>query len=70
MSDITKCNGDGCLIKDHCKRFTAIENKFYQSYFVDPPFELEEGKFDCKMFWGDTQDAIFNLLLDITKNNS
>jgi hypothetical protein len=70
MSDITKCHGDGCLIKDHCKRFTAIDHELYQSYFVDPPFELEENKFDCKMFWGDTQDAIFNLLLDITKNNS
>lgn len=41
MSDITKCPGVGCVIKEHCKRFTARDNELYQPYFLDPPFNVD-----------------------------
>jgi len=31
MSDISKCMGHGCPIREHCKRFTAPASE-YKSY--------------------------------------
>jgi hypothetical protein len=47
MSDITKCEGDECPMKESCYRFTAPAEE-YQSYFVEPP--IKDGK--CHMYWG------------------
>jgi len=59
--DITKCKGEGCLIKESCKRFTAKESMM-QSYFIESP--IEDGK--CKMYWGENAESIFNQLKEIT----
>lgn len=44
--DITKCKGEGCPIKENCKRYTAKES-LMQSYFIESP--IENGK--CEMYW-------------------
>jgi hypothetical protein len=46
MSDITKCHGIGCPIKEKCYRFTAKADE-YQAYFLESP--IKDGK--CDMFW-------------------
>ena len=65
MSDITKCKGTDCPVKEHCYRYTAKANEFRQSYFVEPP--IKDGK--CEMFWGVNQEQIFKQLQDIVKAN-
>lgn len=61
MADITKCNGEGCSIKDFCYRFTVKANEYYQSYFVEPP--INDGK--CEMYWGENTQFIRNTLKNI-----
>jgi len=48
MSDITKCKGKGCELKETCYRFKANTNEFRQSYFSKEP----NTKIDkCVYFW-------------------
>lgn len=64
MSDITKCMGQGCPIKDKCKRYTSensIKNSMCQSYFIESP--IKDGK--CDMYWGEQNESIFNQLKGI-----
>jgi len=49
MADITKCKGKECPLKETCKRYLAIANKFYQSYFTEIPYNVKEKK--CDMYW-------------------
>ena len=49
MTDISKCTGEGCVLKDHCYRFTAPAGEFMQSYLGTPPINKETGK--CELFW-------------------
>jgi hypothetical protein len=67
MADITKCKGTNCPIKQNCYRYTAKEDKLYQAYFVDPPFTMNDEKFDCEMYWGEIGKSIYKQLKDITK---
>ena len=46
MTDITKCWGHGCALKETCYRFTASEG-MYQSYFMNSP--IKNGK--CEYYW-------------------
>ena len=48
MSDITKCSGFNCPLKDNCKRYKAIGGD-WQYYFTEPPYK--DGK--CEYFLGD-----------------
>lgn len=63
MSDITKCTGVNCNIKETCKRYTS-ESGFRQSYFSCPPVD-KNGK--CEMYWGVQQESILNALKNIMK---
>jgi hypothetical protein len=63
MTDICKCKGTDCPLKENCYRFTAKSNDLHQSYFVNPP--IKDGK--CDMFWGETQKEILNQLENIVK---
>jgi hypothetical protein len=63
MTDICKCKGTDCPLKENCYRFTAKSDDVYQSYFVDPP--IKDGK--CDMFWGEIQKEILNQLENIVK---
>jgi len=68
MSDITKCSGNGCPIKEKCYRFTAKTFPKYQSFFTEPPLEKDEnGNITCKMFWGENSEQIFQMLKKITE---
>ncbi len=62
--DITKCKGTNCPLKESCYRFTATEDKEYQSYFIEPP--IKDGK--CEMFWSESTTDILNQLTDIMNN--
>ena len=52
MSDITKCKGTGCPVKDNCYRYIAVDG-YRQSWFTNTPGEINEGKFSCDMYWGE-----------------
>ena len=32
MSDISKCEGEGCEVRSQCVRFMAPRSRFHQSY--------------------------------------
>ena len=64
MADITKCKGDGCPIKEKCKRFTA-KSGIRQAWFTFVPFNNDEKK--CEMFWGAGAEAIYSQLKKIVK---
>jgi len=66
MADITKCKGEGCLIKESCYRFTTQASEYRQSYFFTPPFD---GK-TCEMYWGKQSESIYNQLKDITDEDN
>lgn len=59
--DITKCSGNGCDIKNSCKRFTSKPDPECQSYFVEPP--IKDGS--CEMYYGQPQQGIMKQLLNI-----
>ena len=46
MTDITKCTGEGCALKETCYRFTATTG-MYQSFFVGVP--IKNGQ--CEYYW-------------------
>lgn len=48
MSDITKCPGKDCTLKEDCYRFTAPVNEYRQSYFVETP-KQKNGV--CEEYW-------------------
>ena len=68
MTDITKCKGTNCPVKDDCYRHTAVDG-FRQSWFFNVPGEINEGKFTCDMYWGKKAEGIWNQLVEITKGN-
>lgn len=69
MSDITKCYGDGCLIKHKCRRYTAISNEYRQAYCTQPPIVYyDDGKkMECALFWDDHQTDILQQIEEIVQ---
>ncbi len=47
MTDITKCSGENCPMKESCYRFTAESEGIGQTYFIEPP--IKDGK--CEHYW-------------------
>ena len=68
MSDITKCKGEDCPVKEGCHRFTVLED-YWQSWFAESPHEIVDGKFKCNMYWGDNSESIWNQLKSITNES-
>lgn len=62
--DITKCSGKDCPLKESCYRFTSKEDKVHQSYFAEPPIKDNQ----CEMYWGESQNGIYNQLIKILNN--
>jgi len=58
MSDITKCSGLNCPLKDNCKRYKAIDG-MWQSYFTEVPYK--DGK--CEHFLGDESKSTLAKLI-------
>jgi hypothetical protein len=46
MSDVTKCKGFKCPLKENCYRFKAVPNEYRQSYYMNPPYN--KVKKDCQ----------------------
>ena len=46
MSDIAKCIGKDCKVKESCYRFTAPPSEYWQSYIMP---KVKDGK--CEMYW-------------------
>lgn len=75
MSDITKCSGINCPIKDSCYRFYSKPDSIHQSWFVETPGKWTENppgsalpnQFECSMYWGSNQDQILNTLINIVE---
>lgn len=72
MSDLTKCPGINCPIKESCKRFTAPTTPLYQSVFVEVPGkwvkEDDNGLvWKCDMYWGERSESIMKQLMNIIK---
>lgn len=65
MTDISKCTGINCPVKEKCYRYTASESK-YQSYVV-APYKITDGVFSCDIFWGKEAEGIWKQLNDIMK---
>ena len=57
MPDITMCDGQGCLQKNKCYRYRAEPTPYWQSYFMEAPYEvilkLDDKVADttCDYFW-------------------
>lgn len=49
MTDITKCTGDQCQLKESCYRFIATSNKLWQSMFSKVPYNKK--KRQCDFYW-------------------
>lgn len=47
MSDISKCIGHNCSLKETCYRYTAPQSLVWQSWLAGVPFK--DGK--CKYYW-------------------
>jgi hypothetical protein len=66
--DITYCNGNGCAVKNDCRRFKEPQEykggNSYQSW-IKPPFKIKKGVFSCKLFWGVQNDVYLVSLMDI-----
>ena len=61
MSDITKCSGFLCPLKDNCYRYKAKDGVL-QSYFTEQPYK--DGK--CEMFLGLKKITLCFFLLFLT----
>jgi len=57
MSDIAKCSGKDCTLKETCYRFTSTSSDYLQSYFARPPTkgEDENGVTKCDYYWESTR---------------
>ena len=66
MSDITKCKGEGCSMKDTCHRFTDPADE-YQSNFTESPIK-EDGK--CHMYWGQAEQDMIDILQEIVNGST
>lgn len=54
MPDITMCYGKDCPIAYKCYRAIANPDELWQAYFVNSPYDDEEGT--CLYFWSLDED--------------
>ena len=68
MSDLTKCEGKKCPIKDSCYRYTS-KGGMWQSWFTKEPFKIKKKVFTCDMFWGEDTQRLYDDIVDIVNGN-
>jgi hypothetical protein len=56
-SDISKCTGNGCKIKEKCWRFTAPAEPLWQSYAAFDTQPVNKAA-ECNGFWDITPKKI------------
>jgi len=59
MIEITQCGGFDCPMKEACGRYNNQPKEIMQTYFLDPPYHINEGGFSCDMYWGQNSEAIW-----------
>lgn len=70
-TDITKCPGTDCPMKESCVRYITPPDQDLQAYFITPPWEKgEDGEYKCEMYWGPVQESIMKQLNDIVNGKS
>lgn len=50
MSDITMCLGEGCAMRDECRRYTSKPDPLHQSYMRAPVIRFNSGLVQCDYF--------------------
>ena len=66
MSDISKCKNSQCPLKEHCYRWTAPADEYWQSY-SDFEFKiLDDGRVDCEYYWG---SSVMRNKIKVDKDN-
>jgi len=50
MTDISKCSGEGCPLKDSCRRYTAPASEW--QYWIEPNWDGEE----CVVYLEESRD--------------
>ena len=68
-TDITKCNGEGCPVKESCYRYTSTPDEHCQSYFVETPGYYSHGKWNCGFIWEAEQERILTTLVQENQEN-
>ena len=48
MSDITKCKGTNCPLKNTCYRYISATNLGWQAWLIDVPFKEDN---TCELYW-------------------
>ena len=66
-SNMIKCKGIDCPIKDKCHRYTTLD-KLKDSWF-ESPFIMTGNVFTCDMFWGDDSQRQFEQLESIMRGD-
>ena len=51
MADITMCMGGECSLKATCFRFLATPEETDQTYFLNPPYVVNDGNSNCDFYW-------------------
>lgn len=58
MIKLTKCNGNMCVLKNQCERYTdKIEDKA-----ISAPFKIKNGVFHCQMFLKNENNIIAQII--------
>ena len=65
MEKLTKCTGEGCLLKYECHRFTEIDYHKEEVFFVIPPFNYKIET--CQYIWNDNAEELFKGLQRLSK---
>ena len=65
--DIQMCSGEGCPIRQQCGRFNSVKDLTRQSFFVKPPFVIDNGKFTCDYYMGESSVLLLEQLKSIFK---
>ena len=65
MEKLTKCTGEGCLLKHECHRFTYIDYYSKDYYFSKATFNhvLET----CEFIWNDNAEELYKGLQRLVK---
>lgn len=65
MDNLTKCTGDGCLLKYECHRYMQIDYYKEELFFVEVPFnqKLET----CEYIWNDNAEELYKGIQRLSK---
>lgn len=58
--DVTFCIAKDCPLKDKCKRAMKGTVQKYEgnTSFMAAPYKINDGVFECDMFWGEKLDYL------------